>query len=123
MCFLVLPFVAKTQSLNVTIDAEKDAFYESLIDNSDGLVYLPSDCHLTDVGSAPDDNYDLSAIAWFGYDYDYLYCYIEVYDDIVNVSNSERYLNDNVELKFERMTDIEITVPASTPLRAILNGV
>lgn len=29
----------------------------------------------------------------------------------------------NVELKFERMTDIEITVPASTPLRAILNGV
>ena len=62
---------------------------------------MPYLCYLRDIGTPPTDNADLSAKVWFYYDADYLYCYAEVKDDIVAVTNTERFQNDCMELKFD----------------------
>jgi hypothetical protein len=95
---LAFSFTTKAQ---IEIDAERDAWYDQLTGPENGKVFLPSRCYLRDIGSSPDNDDDLSAVVWFSHDYDYLYVYIEVTDDIVSVSNTSRWLNDNIELKFD----------------------
>ncbi len=98
MSVLTFPFIAKAQ---IVIDAERDAWYDQLTGPDNGKVFLPSRCYLRDIGNSPDNDDDLSAIVWFSYDYGYLYVYAEVRDDIVAVNNASRWLNDNIELKFD----------------------
>ncbi|MBN1995935.1 T9SS type A sorting domain-containing protein [candidate division KSB1 bacterium] len=98
---MVFPFIAETQEFSITIDAEKDVWYESLTGQADGLVFLPAASYLRDVGSAPDDDADISAVIWMCWDADYLYFYGEMKDDFVTASNTERYQNDCIELKFD----------------------
>jgi len=95
---LAFSFITEAQ---ITIDAERDAWYDQLTGPDNGKVFLPSRCYLRDIGNSPDNDDDLSAVVWFSYDYDYLYVYIEVKDDIVAVNNASRWLNDNIELKFD----------------------
>ena len=91
----------KAQEFSISIDAEKDTWYEQLTGPEDGLIYLPAACYLPDIGSGPDGDDDLSAFVWMAYDEDSLYLYTEVTDDIVNGSSSSRWLNDCLELKFD----------------------
>ena len=99
---LAFYYCAKAQEFSITIDAEKDAFYETLTGQSDGLVYLPARSYLNESSfSRPENDDDVSAIVWFSYDEDYLYCYMEAKDDFVTASNSQRYLNDCIEIKFD----------------------
>lgn len=107
--FLTIMFVvalshsAMTQDFSITIDGEKDAWYNGLTGPEDGLVFMPAECYLRDIGdgTGPDDDDDLSAIVWMAHDSVYLYLYAEVTDDMVEGSNGARYLNDCLELKFD----------------------
>ena len=101
LLLVLLALTVNPQNFSITIDAEKDAFYEALTGPSNGLVFMPYLCYLRDIGTPPTDNADLSAKVWFSYDADYLYCYAEVKDDIVAVTNTERFQNDCMELKFD----------------------
>lgn len=98
---LAVSSVAKAEDFTITIDAQKDAWYDGLTGPADGLVFMPAACYLPDIGTGPDNDADLSAIVWMSYDEQYLYCYAEVKDDIVKVSNSSTWLNDCIELKFD----------------------
>jgi hypothetical protein len=108
---LAIPIVAEAQDFSITIDTEKDAFYKGLTGPSDGLIFMPSKCFLRDIGdgTGPDDDFDLSAIVWFSYDSLYIYCYAEVTDDAVRVVHTSRYLNDNIEFKFDPEPDAGAT--------------
>ncbi|MBN1482884.1 T9SS type A sorting domain-containing protein [candidate division KSB1 bacterium] len=101
MSALLLSALATAQDFSIVIDAEMDEFYKGLTNYEDGLVYLPMACYLLDVGTAPDDDADLSTIFWFAYDETYLYVYGQVMDDVVTAANGTRYLNDCIELKFD----------------------
>ena len=98
-----ISYAALAQDFSITIDAEKDAWYDGLTGPADGQVFMPAKCYLRDIGdgNGPDDDADLSAIVWMAHDSSYLYLYTEVKDDIINGSNGARYLNDCLELKFD----------------------
>ena len=98
---------AHADDFSITIDAEMDAWYYNLIGPENGLVFMPAACHLLDIGDGrgPDDDADCSAIVWFSYDPNYLYCYLEVKDDAAGVFSGTRYLNDCIELKFDPEPD------------------
>ncbi|MFO7446680.1 MAG: sugar-binding protein, partial [Ignavibacteriaceae bacterium] len=85
----------------INIDAEKDEFYETLTGPENGYVYIPMRSYLTEIGTPPDDDADLSARVWFAWDEDYLYCYGEVKDDVVSGAAGDRFSNDCIELKFD----------------------
>ncbi len=84
---------------NLVMDAQRDEWYNSLTGPENGHVYIPYEAVGT--GTMPDDEIDLSAWVWFGWDEEYLYCYTEVMDEYVVVNNSTAYENDAVELKFD----------------------
>ncbi len=101
LALLAVSVTAGAQDFSITIDGQKDAWYSQLTGPANGAVYIPADAYLRDVGTAPDDNADLSATVWFSYDEEYLYCYAEVMDDIVAATNASRFENDCLELKFD----------------------
>ena len=86
-------------ALDITMDAERDDFYNTLTSPDDGYIYL--DYTSWGTGSLPDDNIDLSAFAWFAWDSTYLYAYFEVTDDYIFLNNTTTYENDGVELKID----------------------
>jgi len=102
-----MSIIAEAQDFSITIDAEKDVWYNGLTGPADGLVYLPAACYVTNMdpdpapSGPPDNDADISAFVWMAHDSSYLYLYTEVKDDIVNGSNGARYLNDCIELKFD----------------------
>lgn len=95
----------QAQEFSIVIDGEKDAFYETLTGPENGMIYLPYRSWVRDIGSAsevgPDGNDDLSAIIWCAYDEEYLYYYLEVTDDFVTAGANDRWLNDNIEIKYD----------------------
>ena len=91
---------------NITIDAEKDAFWGSLTGPDDGYIQLMPDAFIL---GPPEDPEDLSALCWFGWDMDFLYFYAEVTDDIVQVNNATTYENDAIELKIDPDPTMETT--------------
>jgi hypothetical protein len=92
----------QSQEFSITIDGEKDAWYNGLSDPSNGVVYLPAACYLRDLSATgPDDDNDLSAIVWLAWDENYLYMYEEVKDDCVTVSAEGKWNNDCFEFKFD----------------------
>ncbi len=101
LALLAVSVTAGAQDFAITIDGQKDAWYSQLTGPANGVVYIPADAYLRDVGTPPDDNADLSATVWFSYDEEYLYCYAEVMDDIVAATNASRFENDCLELKFD----------------------
>lgn len=101
LTFVIVVSITQAQQFSIVIDAEKDAFYETLTGPSDGFVFLPSRCQVIGIGVTPTDDADCSGKIWFAYDNDYLYCYAEIKDDYVLVSNTQRFENDCVELKLD----------------------
>jgi len=91
----------------ITIDGDRDAFYDGLTGPDDGKIFMPSDCWLRDVSSAPPEggNADLSAVVWACWEYPYLYFYAEINDDTIRVNNSSssgsQWSNDKIELKID----------------------
>lgn len=86
-------------ALDIVMDADRDAFYNTLSGPEEGYLFIPSIAVGT--GTQPDDDADCSALVWFAWDADYLYCYAEVWDDLVQVNNSTTYENDAIELKMD----------------------
>lgn len=102
LALLVLSYPVMAE-LGIVIDAEKDPYWHTLSGPEDGYFYIPHYASVSDVGAgnSPDDDDDLSALVWMGWDEDYLYCYAEVTDDIILVNNPSTWLNDCIELKFD----------------------
>jgi hypothetical protein len=102
---LVLSLSVYAQEFSITIDAKKDAFYNTLTGPNDGWVWIPSMSYnnngtATDPG--PVDDADLSANFYSAWDDTYLYVYEEVTDDIVNVTNGANYwANDCLDAKID----------------------
>ncbi|HDQ44785.1 MAG TPA: hypothetical protein ENN17_04685, partial [bacterium] len=85
--------------LNLAVDAEKDAFYETLTGPDDGYLQLRS--YAFNDNGEPDDDDDLSAKIWTAWDEDWFYLYQEVMDDIISGNASNVWENDCIELKFD----------------------
>jgi len=87
-------------SLDIAIDAQRDAFYNTLTGPADGYIYMgPESVGLTML--MPDDEYDCSGLIFMCWDSTYYYFYAEVKDDIINVNNTTVYENDCIELKID----------------------
>jgi hypothetical protein len=97
---LLLPFAVGFAQLDIKIDAEKDAYYNTLTGPNDGWVWLPSDV-FNNNGAQPDDDADLSANWWSAWDETYLYVYEEINDDIVNQNSATWYQNDCIDAKID----------------------
>jgi hypothetical protein len=98
---LLLSLTVYAQDFEIKIDAQKDAFYNTLTGPEDGHIYIPPDAFIAGNGAMPDDEIDLSAQVWSAWDDTYLYFYVEVTDDNVQLNNTTDWQNDCVELKMD----------------------
>ncbi|MCK6562062.1 SpoIIE family protein phosphatase [candidate division KSB1 bacterium] len=85
----------------ITIDAQRDSFYQQLTGPSEGFLVIPHDEFLPLSGPRPAGDADLSAQAWAAWDEDFFYFYVEVRDEAVIVNHPSRPQNDCLELKFD----------------------
>jgi serine phosphatase RsbU (regulator of sigma subunit) len=85
----------------ITIDGNKDTFYENLTLPEEGYLFIPSTDFIPLNGHKPDDNRDCSASVWLAWDSTYLYVYAEVSDDKIHVNQIQRWFNDCIEIKFD----------------------
>ena len=101
---IMLLFICSSASFAqvVTIDGQKDAFYQTLTcpDNGHIVIYPDSAFNVSATG-APADSNDLSAKVWMAWDDTYLYYYEERLDDELQVSSNDTWQNDCVELKID----------------------
>jgi len=97
---LLLPFAVGFAQLDIKIDAEKDAYYNTLTGPSDGWIWMPSDV-FNNNGPQPDGDADLSANLYSAWDETYFYIYEKVTDDIVNQNNTTNWANDCLEIKID----------------------
>jgi len=85
----------------IQIDAEKDAYYNTLTGPGDGLLWIPSAAY-NDNGTPPDGDEDLSAYLYSAWDSTYFYVYEEVTDDYINHNNAAyEWQNDVFEIKID----------------------
>jgi hypothetical protein len=89
------------QTFPPTIDAQRDPWYATLTDNTEGFVYFPPDAVLAGQEDQVDDETDLSALGWIAWDETYMYAYFEVTDELVQVNNATTYENDAIEFKMD----------------------
>ncbi len=118
---LVIAFSTLSMALDITIDAQRDAWFETLTGPADGWLYLPPESEGT-TGVQPDDEYDCSALIWQAWDSTYYYFYAEVLDDYVTVNNTTTYENDNIEQKIDPdpfLIDETTTGVAATRMSAL----
>jgi hypothetical protein len=97
---LLLPFAVGFAQFEIKIDAEKDAYYNTLTGPADGWLWIPSDAY-NDNGTGVDSDEDLSANLYSAWDSTYFYVYEEVTDDMVNQNNTIEYDNDVLEIKID----------------------
>ena len=97
---LLLPFAVGFAQFEITIDAEKDAYYNTLTGPDDGWLWLPSAAY-NDNGTGVDGDEDLSANLYSAWDSTYFYIYENVTDDVVNQNNATEYNNDVFEIKID----------------------
>ena len=104
LLFFVIIFALSTTmalaQFEITIDAEKDEWYNNLTGPDDGYIFIPSRAY-TDNGGAPDGDEDISALLWVAWDEQFLYAYEEVTDDYVVLPSATPWENDCFELKFD----------------------
>jgi hypothetical protein len=89
------------QTFPPVIDAQRDPWYATLTDNTEGFVYFPPDAVFAGMEDFVDDEDDLSALCWIAWDDTYMYAYLEVKDELVQVNNATYYENDAVEFKID----------------------
>jgi hypothetical protein len=97
--FVFLFSGAYAQEFGITIDGQKDAWYEQLTGPSDGFLSIPAAAYNTN--GQPDNNADCSAFLWTAWDSTYLYIYEEVKDNVVHLNNATSYNNDILEMYFD----------------------
>ena len=101
---VVLFAVVMLYALEITIDAERDEFYDTLTGPEDGWIYIPYTANNDNQDGAHhkhDDEYDLSANFWCAWDEEYFYFYEEVWDEFVTGDDATTWGNDCLELKFD----------------------
>ena len=100
---LIVSFLnLSAQDFSITIDGEKDNWYNGLTGPEDGLIYLSPNCYLRQGGlSSPDNKEDISVLVWFAWDNEYLYIYEDVKDDTVLVNNPTYYQNDGLWISID----------------------
>jgi hypothetical protein len=91
----------------IVIDAQKDAFYQTLTGPDDGYLYIPHQQYNTN--GAPDNDLDQSAHLWLSWDETYLYLYEEVKDNVVHVNNATSWQNDVLEVYIDPDPSAAIT--------------
>lgn len=101
LLLIALLAVGTAYALDIVMDAQKDDFYNTLTGPDDGWVYIGIEAADPAMTMLPDDEYDLSANCWLAWDTDYLYCYAEVWDEIVQINNPTTYENDAIEFKMD----------------------
>lgn len=101
LLLFVLLALGTTFALDITMDAQKDVYYTTLTGPDDGWVYIGIEAADPAMSMLPDDEYDLSANCWLAWDSTYLYCYSEVWDELVQVNNTTTYENDAIEFKMD----------------------
>ena len=97
---LLLPLAAGFAQFEIKIDAEKDAYYNTLTGPDDGWLWIPS-AAANDNYTGVDSDEDLSANLYSTWDSTYFYVYEEVTDDVVNLNNATEYQNDVLEIKID----------------------
>jgi len=87
----------------LSIDGEKDAFYETLTGPEEG--YLQINSYAFSDNGAPHGDEDLSADVWVAWDAEWFYLYTEIMDDTISAEGTqnswESYLTDNFEFKID----------------------
>jgi len=101
--------------ISISIDAQKDPFYNQLSSSAEGYLTILHSEFLPSNGPSPDGDTDLSAQVWMAWDSIYFYFYTEVRDDIIRVTNDIASFNDCMELKFD-------PDPAQKPWSGIVNA-
>jgi serine phosphatase RsbU (regulator of sigma subunit) len=112
--FFILTTIVQAQ-FSISIDAQKDFFYNELSGAENGFLILSYHDYLSLSGPKPDGDKDLSAKVWMAWDSSYFYLYAEVRDDMIRVNHSARPNNDCMELKFD-------PDPTLKPLTGIVNA-
>jgi hypothetical protein len=97
----------------IKIDAEKDAYYNTLTGPGDGWIYLPPEAfndNGSDTDPGPVDEIDLSANWYSAWDETYLYVYVDVFDDMVYQTGEPDYWkNDCFDAKIDPDAYVNIT--------------
>jgi hypothetical protein len=112
---VILAFSTFALAIDLTMDAERDAFYNTLTGPSDGYIHLGLDAQGINQAGA-EDEFDINALVWLAWDSTYFYFYGEITDELVQVNNATQYLNDAVELKID--PDPSLSTDASTGVSA-----
>ncbi len=121
LLLFVLIFAVGAFALDIAIDAQRDAWFNTLTGPADGWIYLSPESEGT-TGVQPDDEYDCSALIWQAWDETYYYFYAEVTDEYVTVNNTTVYENDAIEQKIDpdpNMIDESTTGVAATRMSAL----
>jgi PKD repeat protein len=101
---IIISGILTTQEFSITIDGKKDSWYNQLSDTTNGLIFLPARAYFPDINPVgPDNDKDISALVWMGWDSTYFYLYEEVIDDTICVNNSnyQCYHNDGIVVRFD----------------------
>jgi len=101
--------------ISISIDAQKDSFYNQLSSPDEGHLTITHSDFLPLSGPKPAGDTDLSAQIWMAWDSTHFYFYAEVKDDIIRVNNDLRFQNDCLELKFD-------PDPTQKPLSGVVNA-
>jgi hypothetical protein len=100
VCLLLLVSLSVyAQEFNITIDAQKDAYYNTLTGPNDGWVWIPSVSWANT--AQPLDDIDLSANWYSAWDETYLYIYEEISDDALYQNQTTWWANDCVDIKID----------------------
>jgi hypothetical protein len=102
----------------ITIDAQRDAFYDGLVNPNDGKIFIPARSYIATTVKAnigpPWGDADISGIVWTAWDTTYLYYYVEVKDNLIFDNKSQNWNNDKVELKFDPDPSKKLTGQGNT---------
>ena len=91
----------------ITVDGQKDEFFNSLTGPADGYLQLRSSAY--NQNGKPVNDADLSAKVWAAWDINWFYLYEEVMDDTLKGTASNAYQNDGLELKFDPQPKDSVT--------------
>jgi hypothetical protein len=102
------------------IDGQKDPFYYSLTNPSNGYLQIQSSAFSTN--GAPTNDADLSAKVWAAWDPTWLYMYAEVKDDKILGTGAASWQDDGMELKIDPKATDSVANTIFAPNFTILGG-
>jgi hypothetical protein len=91
----------------ITIDGQKDDFYNTLTGPNDGYLQIKS--YAFNDNGIPTGDADLSAKVWTAWDDKWFYLYEEVMDDTLAANATNVWEEDEIELKFDPQPTDSVT--------------